>query len=60
MKVAAAHVSPVFMNALATANKAVAWIERAKSEDVDLLVFPETFIPGFPVHNLSRPVICVC
>ena len=51
MKIAAAHVSPVFMDALSTANKAVTWIERAKSEEVDLLVFPETFIPGFPVIN---------
>ncbi|KAA6426358.1 MAG: nitrilase [Trebouxia sp. A1-2] len=55
MKIAAAHVSPVFMDALSTANKAVAWIERAKNQDVDLLVFPETFIPGFPIFINCYP-----
>ena len=49
VKVAAAHVAPVFMNAMSTADKAVAYIERAKEDQVELLVFPETFIPGFPV-----------
>ena len=52
MKVAAAHVSPVFMDALASAEKAVTWIERAAQEDIQLLVFPETFIPGFPVRHV--------
>ena len=28
--------------------KAVQWIERASSEEVELVGFPETFLPGFP------------
>ena len=54
MRVAAAHVAPIFMDAAATTRKAVQWIEQAKQEGLDLLVFPETFIPGFPV-SCVRP-----
>ena len=60
MKVAAAHVAPVFMNAMSTADKAVAYIERAKDDQVDLLVFPETFIPGFPVNALLLLYVARC
>ena len=59
MKVAAAHVAPVFMNAMSTADKAVAYIEQAKHDLVDLLVFPETFIPGFPVGPMSVFLVVV-
>jgi nitrilase len=48
-KVAAAHAAPVFMNKAATIKKTVALIEEAASNDIKLLVFPETFIPGYPV-----------
>ena len=47
-KLAAAHVAPVFMDAMASAEKAASWIARAGEEGVDLLVFPEVFLPGFP------------
>ena len=49
VKVAAAHAAPVYMNALATAKKAVALIEEAARHGAELVVFPESFIPGFPV-----------
>ena len=51
LKVAAAHVSSVFMNAAETTDKAVQWVEKAAADGADLLVFPETFIPGFPVRR---------
>ena len=51
IKVAAAHVSSVFMNAAESADKAVHWVEKAAADGADLLVFPETFIPGFPVSH---------
>lgn len=55
--VAAAHVAPVFMDAAATARKAVEWIERAADEKAQLLVFPEVFLPGFPYWiNLYPPL----
>lgn len=50
-KVAAAHAAPVFMNKAATIRKTIALIEQAAADDVKLLVFPETFIPGYPVGN---------
>ena len=49
-KVAAAHAAPVFMNKAATIKKTVQLIEQAATSDVKLLVFPETFIPGYPVR----------
>jgi hypothetical protein len=49
--VAAAHAAPVFMNKAATIRKTIALIEQAAESDVKLLVFPETFIPGYPVGN---------
>jgi predicted amidohydrolase len=58
VKLAAAHVAPVFMNTAATAEKACAWIERAADEKVNLLVFPEVFLPGFPYWiNLYPPLV---
>ncbi|KAF2267857.1 carbon-nitrogen hydrolase [Lojkania enalia] len=47
-KVAAAHAAPVFMNKKATIKKAVNLIELAAHDDIKLVVFPETFIPGYP------------
>jgi predicted amidohydrolase len=58
VKLAAAHIAPVFMDSMATAEKACAWIERAADERVDLLVFPEVFLPGFPYWiNLYPPLV---
>jgi hypothetical protein len=51
-KVAAAHAAPVFMDKAATIKKTVRLIEQAAADDVKLLVFPETFIPGYPVSGL--------
>lgn len=49
-KVAAAHAAPVFMDKAATIKKTVRLIEQAAKDDIKLLVFPETFIPGYPVR----------
>ena len=46
--VAAAHVAPLLMDAAASAEKAAAWIAKAGAAGVELLVFPEVFLPGFP------------
>jgi nitrilase len=48
-KVAAVHAAPVFMDKAATIKKTVGLIEQASADDIRLLVFPETFIPGYPV-----------
>ncbi|KAF5611204.1 beta-lactamase 2 [Fusarium subglutinans] len=46
--VAAVHAAPVFMNKAATTDKVIDLIEQAGKEHIELLVFPETFIPGYP------------
>jgi aliphatic nitrilase len=48
-KVAAAHVAPVFLDAAATAEKAVGLIGQAAKEGALLVAFPESFVPGFPI-----------
>jgi nitrilase len=54
-KVAAAHAAPVFMNKAATIRKTIALIEQAAEGDIKLLVFPETFVPGYPVSDPTWP-----
>jgi predicted amidohydrolase len=49
-KAAAAHAAPVFMDKAATIKKVVSLIEQAAAEDMKLVVFPETFVPGYPVR----------
>lgn len=50
-KVAAAHAAPVFMDKTATIKKVIRLIEQAAAEEIKLVVFPETFIPGYPVRH---------
>lgn len=58
VRVAAAHVAPCFMDARASAEKAITWLEEAATKGVDLVVFPEVFIPGFPYWiNLYPPLL---
>lgn len=49
VKVAAAHAAPIYMNAGATVEKAVSLIREAAANGAELVVFPESFVPGFPV-----------
>lgn len=48
MTVAAVHAAPVFLDVDKTVDKACALIDQAGREGIDLIVFPEVFIPGFP------------
>jgi nitrilase len=58
VKLAAAHVAPVFLDVAATIDKACDWIAKAGEQDVDVLVFPEVFVPGFPYWiNCYPPII---
>lgn len=47
-KVAAAQVTPVYLNKQKTVEKACAIIEEAAQNGAKLVVFPEAFIPGYP------------
>lgn len=56
-KVAAAHVAPVFLDLEATVRKTCAVIEEAARHGAQLVAFPETYIPAFPVWCAVRAPI---
>lgn len=56
VKVAAAQVSPVFMDKEATINKACKVIEEVGKAGARLVVFSETFIPGYPYWRGLQPI----
>lgn len=47
--VAAVHAAPVFLDARATTDKAVSLIGEAAAHGARYVVFPESYIPAFPV-----------
>jgi nitrilase len=57
VKVAAVHAAPVFLDCAATVAKAISLIREAASHGAQLIAFPESFIPAFPVWAaLSAPI----
>jgi nitrilase len=54
IRVAACHVSPVFLNARATTDKAVSFIKQAAARKANLIIFPETYISAFPIWSSVR------
>jgi aliphatic nitrilase len=52
--VVAAHLAPVFLDPSATTAKAVDAIAEAARSGADLVAFPESYIPGFPVWAALR------
>ncbi len=56
-KVACAHVAPVFLDKDATVDKTCSLIREAAQNGAQLIVFPETYIPAFPVWcALQAPI----
>lgn len=56
-RIAAAHLASTFFNLEAGIQKTIHFIRNAAKEGVDLVVFPESFLPGFPVwHAFLRPI----
>ncbi len=53
-KAAAVHAAPVYMDKTATLQKVIRLIKQAGEEGIDLLVFPETFVPGYPVRTTNK------
>lgn len=49
MRVAVVQAAPVFLDKRATIEKALRLIEAGARRGAGLLVFPETFLPGYPV-----------
>ncbi|KAM0718006.1 hypothetical protein Q7P37_006338 [Cladosporium fusiforme] len=57
VKVAACNVSPIFLNTRATLSKTTSLIREAAQNNADLVVFPETHLPGYPLWAaLSAPI----
>ncbi|GAB2922755.1 carbon-nitrogen hydrolase family protein [Paraburkholderia jirisanensis] len=57
VKVAAVHAAPVFLNRRASVAKAVSLIREAARNGAQLVAFPESFIPAFPVWaSLWAPI----
>lgn len=54
LRVAAVHAAPVFMSKSGTIAKVIKFIEDAEGW-LDFLVFPETFVPGYPVSLIPLP-----
>lgn len=56
--VAAVHAAPEFLDVDATIDKACAFIAEAGRAGIDLIVFPEVFVPGFPYWiNCYPPLV---
>ena len=55
-KVAAVQAAPSFLDLKSGIERAVAFIEQAASEGCKLVVFPETWLPGYPNHIWLGPV----
>ena len=48
-KIALVQAEPVLFDKSASLKKALQWIAEAAAQKPDLIVFPELFIPGYPV-----------
>jgi predicted amidohydrolase len=54
LRVAACHAAPVFLSAKATTQKAISLIKTASENKANLVIFPETYIPAFPIWSALR------
>lgn len=52
---AACHVSPITLSASKTTDKCISLIKQAAKNSADLVVFPESYIPAFPVWGAIQP-----
>ncbi|WP_341976035.1 carbon-nitrogen hydrolase family protein [Microbacterium sp. LWO13-1.2] len=55
-RVAAVQAEPVWLEVEASTEKTIALIEQAAAGGAELVAFPETWIPGYPVFLWSYPV----
>lgn len=53
-KAAIAHVAPVFLDLQATVEKVCSLIAEAARNGAELIAFPETYVPAFPVWSALR------
>lgn len=48
MKVAAVQARPIWLNRTETTQKVLKFLAEASQQNVNLIAFPETFLPGYP------------
>tara|TARA_Y200000002_G_scaffold382766_2_gene401192 strand:- start:1285 stop:2268 length:984 start_codon:yes stop_codon:yes gene_type:complete len=57
IKVSAVHAAPVYLDKDKTTKKIIEFIIKASKENSKIVVFPETYLPGFPIWNaLDTPI----
>ncbi|NKX51184.1 carbon-nitrogen hydrolase family protein, partial [Arthrobacter deserti] len=56
VRVAAVQAEPVWLDIEGTTAKTVELIRQAAAGGADLVAFPETWLPGYPVFLWSYPV----
>lgn len=57
VRVCVAHVAPVFLDTQATIDKALRLIGEAAAHGAELVVFPESYVPAFPLWSaLQAPI----
>lgn len=59
MRVAIVQQSPCFLNLEATVERALRQLEDASDSGAGLVVFPETWLPGYPVWLDESPGACL-
>jgi aliphatic nitrilase len=58
VKVAAANVAPIYLDTERTVDKACSLIAEAAHSGAQLIAFPETFIPAFPIWTaIAAPIL---
>ena len=56
-RLAAVHLASTFFDVEAGVQKTLQYIDLASKDGADLVVFPESFLPGFPIwHAYLRPI----
>ncbi len=57
IKAAAVQIAPVLGEAMGTLHKVLAAIDDAARQGVQIIVFPETFVPYYPYFSFIRPPV---
>jgi aliphatic nitrilase len=57
IRVAAVQAEPVWLDIDGTVEKTISLIQEAADKGADLVAFPETWIPGYPVFLWTVPVL---
>ena len=54
LKAAAVQMAPLFLDTQGTLGKILQYIEEGAGQGLELLVFPETILPGYPYWSMTH------